>query len=747
MYIESLYIENFGGTRDKSLSFAEKVNVIEGKNESGKSTLCAFIKFMFYGFGDKEERKRYYTWGTASAGGTMTICVDGKRYRIEREYIENTGDKVRIIDLDTNTPVFKGEKPEDVFLGISGDIFAQTAYIGQTAGGYINGSKVSSSIENILFSADETIDTEKALKKLDEARIMLQHKRGKGGKLHELAEQRDEMIRRLETAKASNAGIIEKEGTLRETLKLIEQNEARLKENKDLLEYYEAAKNYRTYRKYKSLSKKASELEALIGGLKSNYTYEGFLPDGDYIDDLKALEDEILHLEESAAELHKESEQQKNKNRDLFEMSVFIDKVNENGGIDETVRNFKRIRKNKGITTAFAVIMLILSIAAGTLTFVTYSKAPEIFMYLAVATAAFLIISLILFITASRQKINENEFLALLDIDSRKDFDNAVSRFVSDENKLALHNSQIKDLEEKYEKILSKKSEKENAAMTLAMRWGKSDPKLAKEKASEVIKLITDNESEAEKICVARDAFKEQIAGIDADKTKEILDGRDYSEESFDMDKVNEALREQDFYSKSTQMLKQKATDLEKELAVLNATVENPTFLGDKVNEITSGISELTLKYNAYLLAYEKLTEASENLRSGVSPKLAGDAGSYLGKLTDGKYTTLGIGNELDLKYETAGQNRSVEHMSAGTRDLAYYSLRLALISLLYKKQLPPVVFDESFSRLDDNRMDNMLSLVTEISNMGIQSLIFTSQTRDAVRMKNSNLSFNHVRI
>ncbi len=744
MYIESLHIGDFGGTKNRDITFEDRINIIEGPNESGKSTLASFIRFMLYGFSDKSQRQRYYSWGTRSASGTMTVVCNNKRYRIEREHIENTGDKVVIIDLATNLPAAPGKKPEELFLGVSAEIFSHTAYIGQTAGGYVGGEKVSSSIENILFSADENVDTTKALKRLDDARVTLQHKRGKGGKIHELTEERDALIRRLDAAKASNSGIIEKEGTLRDTKASIVVNEEKLNNHRELLEYYENAKAYRTYKKYRALKKKAAELEALDEALRTSYSYEGFLPDNAYIQKLRVLEDEITRLENTADELHRETEQQRMRNSDLFEMSLFIDRVNEKGGIDEVVRGFKKIGKRKTAMTLISVLGFVLAACAGVITALFYNGTDSMLVYGGLGTLSLLLIGLIFVICASRQRIDENEFLAELDVDSKKDFNDAVNRFVTDENKLSLHNSRIRDLEDRYNKILRAKQEKEDIASAEAFRWGKSDWSDALHKATEVLKLIEENRTEAEKYSIARDAFKEQAEAVDPAAVKEALAGRPYTEDSFDMNAVNEAVREKDFYTKTTEYLKQNAAELEKELAVLYATREDPTILNDRVNELSIAIANLTKKHNAYVMAYEKLCEASEMLRSGVSPKLADTAGSLLSDMTDGRYGTIGVTKDLNMKYEADGQVHDLEFMSAGTRDLAYYALRLSLIRLLYKKQLPPVVFDESFARLDDDRMDKMFSV---IATEEMQSLIFTSQTRDAKRIANLGIKFNHIKL
>ena len=48
MIIEKISIGKFGKFENKTLVFSEGINLIEGENESGKSTVFAFLRFMFY---------------------------------------------------------------------------------------------------------------------------------------------------------------------------------------------------------------------------------------------------------------------------------------------------------------------------------------------------------------------------------------------------------------------------------------------------------------------------------------------------------------------------------------------------------------------------------------------------------------------------------------------------------------------------------------------------------------------------
>jgi hypothetical protein len=99
---------------------------------------------------------------------------DGARAR------ENVRESVRICDTETNTLIHLGEVPGEALLGVPESIFMNTVFIRQIDGTRPGGSGILSSIENLLFSANEQISTEKAVERLDEARRQLLHKNEKG---------------------------------------------------------------------------------------------------------------------------------------------------------------------------------------------------------------------------------------------------------------------------------------------------------------------------------------------------------------------------------------------------------------------------------------------------------------------------------------------------------------------------------------------------------------------------------------
>ena len=88
MIIKELNVIEFGGLTERRFDLSSGINIFEGDNEAGKSTLWLFIKFMLYGMPKKghPERERSINRLSHRAAGTMTVAVGGETYRIERSF-------------------------------------------------------------------------------------------------------------------------------------------------------------------------------------------------------------------------------------------------------------------------------------------------------------------------------------------------------------------------------------------------------------------------------------------------------------------------------------------------------------------------------------------------------------------------------------------------------------------------------------------------------------------------------------
>ena len=169
MIIESLDIRHFGKLSDFKATFDRGFNLIEGKAESGKTTLAAFIVYMLYGFPEEKtgfsERERRTPWEGTEASGSMTFSARGARYRVERtsETTERGWrDTYALYNLTTGMPEQGTASPGERFLGVSLASFSDTAFLCDVRRGGVMAENTGEAIENILFSGDERLSTERA---------------------------------------------------------------------------------------------------------------------------------------------------------------------------------------------------------------------------------------------------------------------------------------------------------------------------------------------------------------------------------------------------------------------------------------------------------------------------------------------------------------------------------------------------------------------------------------------------------
>ena len=212
MKIISLHIEDFGCFSNRDFDLSRGVNLVSGENESGKSTLISFIKFVLYGMPKKSSetaafRSRSISWQTGVAAGSMQIETDGKLYTVSRRGVlrvtakrESYSEECTIVDEALGIEVHKGECPGELFLGVPLSVFESTCFVRQLGSGDIDTDDVSRSLENMLVSADESLNLQKALDKIDSARKLYRHKNGKGGSIPELEAEEASLKTRLSRA-------------------------------------------------------------------------------------------------------------------------------------------------------------------------------------------------------------------------------------------------------------------------------------------------------------------------------------------------------------------------------------------------------------------------------------------------------------------------------------------------------------------------------------------------------------------
>lgn len=272
MIIRKVNIIAFGGLKNKIVEFDNGINVVYGENETGKSTIQAFIKIWLYGFNNSRgkdlkvnERLRYMPSFDEKIKGELFIEFEDKTYIIKRTFGKTkkedtsviinsvTGDEVNEINL---------EEPGKYFLNINRSTFTKTLFINQL-GSEINKDKDEEIIDKVLNSVgvsegDVTVD--KAFIKLENYKKQLTNIR-KTGYLDKLKEKQSLLLsERYERYNLSE--------------KNLENEEDLLKLKKEREEINNDIEKLESYKKYLKKIKVKREYEEIISYLRKKEQLE-----------------------------------------------------------------------------------------------------------------------------------------------------------------------------------------------------------------------------------------------------------------------------------------------------------------------------------------------------------------------------------------------------------------------------------------------------------------------------------------
>jgi Uncharacterized conserved protein len=735
MYLRTIYINRFGGLKDFTLELSDNVNIIEGNNESGKTTICSFIRFIFYGFKDKRERTFHITWNSDAVSGYIIIDHDNHTYRIERECTTGGIDTVRIIDTAVNSTVFSDKSPADVFLGVPVDVYDRTIFVKQADNGHIDGRGIGEAIENLIYSADETVDTDKAMKRLDEARTMLLHKNEKGGRIYELEAESDSLNTRLINAIESNQDVIITETHLSRIKQLYSDNAERQAEISEAIKYYDTVTLARKYRDFTVVADNVTMLENDISELESNYMNgTDFLPDYEYIEDIKACEREIAEYNDAIEKTDAELEKANKPSSEQIEFTETLERHGGQANLIEKLDNYLLRRRMMVIFGSLCGLLCALAVV-GALWIILTADIRGAFVF--IAALIFLIISAICFTNSSRQKIMCGLIFDDFNVKNEFELDTYIEKMLDSTQNNPTKDELIFLLRKNHAHISLQLESKTSELNEYLQIWNKTNVSEAVTDAEKYLVVVRDKKHELDKALNQYNSMVELFEDSDDSLTEEELKAVEITDVS-DID-IKALRREYEAIYQSNETLKNKIHETEKQLIALQAETESPSALADELALINEKIKQLRQSHDAYRLAYEKLNEASVGLKETAAPKLTAYASELINKFTSGKYDVLGVSHDLKMEYTTGDKTRGSMYMSAGTLDIAYLSLRFALIRLLYREIEPPLLLDESFARIDDGRLSNVLNLLREVNT---QILLFTSQKRDAVLMTGN---FNHI--
>ena len=156
MKINKLKINSYGKLKNKEIEFKDNINIVYGKNESGKSTLLKFIQNTFYGISKNKRGKeysdfdKYSPWSEEEFSGKLEYELDNnEKYEIYRDFKKKNpkifNEKKEDISKEFNIDKTKGNEFFIEQTKIDEDLFLSTILANQQE------VKLEKSEQNILI--------------------------------------------------------------------------------------------------------------------------------------------------------------------------------------------------------------------------------------------------------------------------------------------------------------------------------------------------------------------------------------------------------------------------------------------------------------------------------------------------------------------------------------------------------------------------------------------------------------------
>lgn len=771
MRLIRIEIEEFGKLRSRSFALGKGITLFEGPNESGKSTLLAFLRFAFYGFPRRigpngEERELRLSWQGHRAAGRLILENEQGEFSITRSVVRQGGteresfsEQLSVIELSTGCEAqLDGRTPGEYFLGLPAALYDSTLCLRQSDAERVSSPQVGEAVGELLFAGPSGIRADTAQEKLNLARRELQHRKGRGGRIAELedavAAQESALRGAREDAEQLDA-LREQERTYRTQL---EAHRAQLEEVLAAFEQAGIAQTLSLFEQWhiaqRRLDQKKLERESLLAQQAGSS-----LPDAQALAQLEGAVRQRAAAKEAMARMEPE----------LLRLRAFThpkemldaqELILQKGGAETVLADFQRSQQRAGRRRGIGLLLLLCSacfaavftlIATGALAWL-WERLPAGTYHTAIAITSLAVGALSLFVGlgflhgAWRARRRVHAWVKRLHAPNVAMFRTYLGQCAAEAQSYEAHRSVLEGLERERATFLAQESGAEDYIKQLMQQYGFSDVYQTVEDLPHCLEALRERQQrqqaelenarlETERAQAAVEALAPSLAG----KNEAALRARFVRapEEGSEV-----LLRKQAFLKEGIAGMEQKLGACTQRIAALEATAKDPIQVQARLQLLTEELSHARTRLEAVDLAISAMESAVDTLRRGLTPKLCEEASAILSVLTDGAYTVLHPAPDFSVRLESEVGALPLSRFSAGCRDAAHLALRLGLLATLSEQRLP-LLLDEAFARLDDGRTCALLSLLQNYCAAGGQCLLFSCHRREGAFLDGSD--FTHI--
>ena len=184
MKINKIKINSYGKLKNKEIQFKDGINLVCGKNESGKSTLLNFIVNSFYGISKNKKGKEYsdfekYTpWSGEEFSGKIEYELNNKnKYEIYRDFRKKNpkifNENMEDISKEFNIDKSKGNEFFYEQTKVDEELFVSTVVVGQQEVklGKQEQNILVQKIANLVGTGDDNVSYKRAIDRINRRQL------------------------------------------------------------------------------------------------------------------------------------------------------------------------------------------------------------------------------------------------------------------------------------------------------------------------------------------------------------------------------------------------------------------------------------------------------------------------------------------------------------------------------------------------------------------------------------------------
>ncbi len=715
MWIKKLYA-TFGKLDNETLSLEQGLNVIYGKNESGKSTWSSFIRAMFYGIATREQRKegflpdkeKFLPWNGEPMYGKMEISTSGGDMTIER-----TSAKSGVFSKASSTYDETGREAPvgEELVGVSRSVYEKTAFIRQASIGVTGDAETERRILSIASSGDETVSAGEVINRLKKRQRLLDGA-SKNAEIPKLSAEYEALSGKISEAKEKFSEI----GRVSESLDACRAAELKL-QREALIAKAEEEKNKRGYieRAKEDFSKAAEKL-------RETETY----PTRRELDLFLRKKNErasALLEKEQGEKVSALLREEISKCEAALSSSPFANMTDEEAHAEaESDSEELGMAENKKKSPVLGIILLAAAVATAII---------GIFNYWIFIPAALLAVAGIVLLLKPPKKDDEKKNELTLKYGAAN-----VTAIFSALEDYRVSSARKRELEEK----LFAEDEKNRKKLTVVEICVSDMKKIA----AQFLQNETDDIASVETKLTALVSLREEAVLAEKEaraKVEALAATADMSETAIEYEPSEIPTQSFSEIEKEIKEVSEQIKRFEIALATIKSSLSD--FSPEKAEKELLGISEklsvANFEYDALALAIDTIDEAEVELKGRFSPEIEKRTSEIFKHLCGGSFELVKIKNsdfEMQVSKGAASAPREALSLSQGTVDELYFALRLALFEAIVPEDTaPPLVLDDAFVNFDDERMKKALDLLFEKSRER-QIIIFSCHTREAEYLK-----------